>query len=303
MKYRSFPFQLVTLYFFFGLLMIVSCTRENSLTNTDAQEEQVSSVSGESSAEAENIFSETFDDVMGVNNEVGIAGSGVFYGRPDTLNPTARCFTVTITHPNNSPFPAHVVIDFGTSGCMGPDGHIRKGKIISDYTNRLIYPGAMATTTFDGYYIDSIHVEGVHKISNISSGTASKVFKVEVINGKLTKPSGNFIEWNSLNTITQVEGLTTPGDPRDDIFKITGSAKGFVKRGNLLVRWESTITEPLIRRFTCRWIVKGRIRTMRLNLPNPNNSPWVAVLDFGNGGCDNQATITINGITHQITLP
>jgi hypothetical protein len=302
MKYRFDLPQLVILSFFFSLLMIVSCSKEKSLTASDSQEEQVSSASGESSAEAENTFAETFDDVMGVSNEVGVAGSGVFYGRPDTLTPTARCFTVTITHPNNTPFPVHVVTDFGTSGCLGPDGHIRRGKIISDYSNRLIYPGAVATTTFDGFYVDSVHVEGTHKISNISIGSTSRIFRVEVINGKLTKPGGNYIEWNSTKTITQIEGLFT-SDPRDDVFKIEGSASGFVKRGNLLVHWESTITEPLIRRVTCRWIVKGRIRTMRINLPNPNNSPWVAVLDFGTGGCDNQATITINGITHQITLP
>jgi hypothetical protein len=47
--------------------------------------------------------------------------------------------------------------------------------------------------------------------------------------------------------------------------------------------------------------VKGRIRTIRINsLPT---SPWVAVLDFGNGNCDNLAIITINGVPHQITLP
>jgi hypothetical protein len=285
------------------LLFVISCGKEKSLSGTDAQEEELATASGESSGEAENTFSETFDDVMGTSNEVGVAGSGVFYGRPDTLTPTARCFTVTITHPNNTPFPVHVVVDFGTTGCPGPDGHIRRGKIITDYTNRLIYPGAIATTNFDGFYVDSVHVEGTHKISNISTGSNSRIYKVEVINGKLTKPSGNYIEWNSTKTITQTEGLTTPDNPRDDVFSIQGSAQGRVKRGNLIVGWESTITEPLIRRVTCRWIVKGRIRTVRTNLPNPGTSPWVAILDFGTGNCDNQATLTINGITHQITLP
>ncbi|MBL0268925.1 MAG: hypothetical protein IPP99_09740 [Chitinophagaceae bacterium] len=89
--------------------------------------------------------------------------------------------------------------------------------------------------------------------------------------------------------------------PRDDVFKIEGTAYGRVKRGNLLVRWESSITEPLIRRFTCRWIVKGRIRSVRANLPS--NSPWIAILDFGAGNCDNQAVLTINGNSRQITLP
>ncbi|HEY6062593.1 MAG TPA: hypothetical protein VIV35_03230 [Chitinophagaceae bacterium] len=300
--------RLAILSFLFSLLMVYSCSKETSQTGTDAQEEEVSKAAGESDAAAETTFNEFFDDAMGTNNDVGVAGSGVFYGRPDTLTPVPRCFTITITHPNNTPFPVIAELDFGTTGCPGPDGRIRRGKIIIEYTNRLIYPGAIATTSFDRFYVDAVHVEGTHKITNISTAPIPPVnlarkFKVEVINGKLSWPDGNFIEWNSNKTITQVEGLTTPDYPRDDAFKIEGSANGYVKRGNLLVRWESTITEPLLRRLTCRWIVKGRIRTVRVNLPDPNNSRWVAILDFGTGNCDDQATITINGVTRQITLP
>jgi hypothetical protein len=308
MKSRFNITQLAILSFFFSLLMVSSCSKENSQTGTDAQEEEVSKAAGESDAEAETTYNEFFDDAMGANNDVGVAGSGVFYGRPDTLTPTARCFTITITHPANTPFPVIIVLDFGTTGCMGPDGRVRRGKIITEYTNRLTYPGAMATTNFDRFYVDAIHVEGTHKITNISEppilpASLIRKYRVEVINGKLSKPDGNFIEWNSIKTITQVEGSATPDYPRDDAFKIEGSANGYVKRGNLLVRWESIITEPLLRRLTCRWIVKGRIKTLRANLPNPNNSRWVAILDFGPGNCDNQATITINGVTRQITLP
>ncbi|MBK7560900.1 MAG: hypothetical protein IPQ06_01530 [Chitinophagaceae bacterium] len=303
MKPRINLTQLATLTLFFCLITVFSCTRETSRSAADdLEQETASKVSGESDSEAEGIFSGIFDDAMGASDEVGVAGSGVFYGRTDTLTPVARCFTVTVTHPNNSPFPVRIAVNFGTTGCPGPDGHIRRGVVITEYTNRLIYPGAIAVTTFDGYYVDNIKVEGTHKITNI--GTASPrtlIYKAEVINGKLTKPNGDYTEWNSYKTITQIEGLGTPFMPRDDIFKIEGSARGRVKRGNLLVGWESNITEPLIRRFTCRWIVRGKIRTVRLNLPG--NSPWVAVLDFGNGLCDDQATVTINGRTIQITLP
>ena len=132
-------------------------------------------------------------------------------------------------------FSCYSDFDFGTIGCTGPDGRVRRGKIITEYTNRLIYPGAIATTTFDGFYVDAVHVEGTHKITNISDSrsllpTLPGKFKVEVINGKLTKPNGNYIEWNSTKTITQVEGLATPDYPRDDAFKIEGSAKGLGKK-------------------------------------------------------------------------
>jgi hypothetical protein len=128
----------------------------------------------------------------------------------------------------------------------------------------------------------------------------ARKYKVEVIDGKLTYPNGNYIKWNSLKTISQIWGVAT-NIPHDDVFEINGGARGQVLRGNLLVAWESTITEPLIKRFTCRWIVKGRIKTVRLAASV--NNPWIAVLDFGNGACDNLAFLTINGQTTQITLP
>jgi hypothetical protein len=187
---------------------------------------------------------------------------------------------------------------------MGPDGHVRKGKIITHYTNRLIIPGAIATTTFDNFFVDGIKVEGTHKITNIGSPVTTvpllRKWEVTVTDGKLTRPDGNWVEWNSTKIITQIDGLGTPLDPRDDAFKIEGAAHGRTRRGPMLVAWESTITEHLIRRFTCRWIVRGRVKTVRIN--TSTTGPWVAYLDFGNGACDNLATVTINGVTYQITL-
>jgi hypothetical protein len=302
--------QLITIVLFFSLLMVVSCQKENSQGGTASdQEEQASMVSSESDGEAEIIFNGVFDDVMGVNDDVGMAGTGVFGRNAVTstsggleLQRLTSCFSVTITHPATTIFPVRVVIDFGTAGCTGPDGHVRRGKIIIEYTNRLIIPGAIATSIFDGFYVDSIKVEGTYKITNTSSLTqpVSRQFTVDVIDGRLSKVNGNYTEWNSHKVITQIEGLLTPDYPRDDIFQIEGSAHGKVKRGSLLVAWESNILDPLIKKFTCHWVVKGRIKAVRVN--TSTNSSWVAVLDFGNGDCDPLAVITINGVAHNITL-
>ena len=108
MKSLSNLNRLVTISLFFSLLMVISCSKENSRTVADdAQEEAVSQASGESDAEAQTTDNEFFEDAMGASNDVGIAGSGVFYGRPDTLVPVARCFTTTITHPTNTFFPGN----------------------------------------------------------------------------------------------------------------------------------------------------------------------------------------------------
>ena len=276
---------------------------------TPAQEEDASITTSESDAEAEGVFDGLFDDAIGLNNDVGNAGSGIFYGRGDnidTLHPgVPRCFTIDTIHlSSTSFFPVKYIINFGQTGCTGPDGRTRRGKINIIYSGRIMLAGSTATTTFDGFYVDDIKVEGLHVVTNTSSPVNTqpivRQFKIDVTAARLTKPNGNYTTWDSHKIVTQMEGIITP-DPRDDIFKITGNAGGRVKRGTLLVGWESEITEPLIRRITCRWIVKGRIRTRKLN--NATNSPWIALLDFGTGTCDDQATIVINGVSHQITLP
>lgn len=297
MKRRINLTQLVTLSFFFGLLMVSSCKKEKSQDSTDEQqEEEASLVSSESDGESEIVFNSIFDDAIGVNEEVGIGGTGVF-GRVDA------CPDVTVVRLNPPAiFPVKIILDFGANGCTGNDGHFRKGKVITTYTARLLSSGAIATTTFDGFYFDSLKVEGTHTITNISPAIVTqppvREFTADVANGKLTRPSGNFIEWNSQKTITQTEGILT-NIPLDDIFRVEGSARGKVQRGRLLVVWESSIIESLVKRFNCRWIVKGRVRTVRTNA----NSRWIAELDFGTSTCDNQAVITINGVRHQITLP
>jgi hypothetical protein len=292
-----------------SLLVFGSCKKETSADT--AQEEFASQASSEADAEADDIFNEVFDNVMGVNADVAFGGTGVF-GRmnPGTFgsNETARinsCPTVTITQTNApDPFPVKVVMDFGT-GCTGRDGRTRSGKIVTVYTNRLIVPGAKATTEFADYTVDDIKVSGVHIITNqsepLTSNCMTHKWKVEVQRAKLTKPNGNYVEWNGTRAIAQAEGNCTALVPLDDIYKITGSANGKVKRGDLLIAWNSEITEPLVKKFTCRWLVKGVMKIARLNLTT--NSPWVATINYGNGDCDNKALVTINGVAYIITLP
>jgi hypothetical protein len=268
MKHKLISLPLAAILLFFSLLSITSCQKEQSQNGTeDEQQIEASQASSEADGESEVFFNGVFDDVMGVNDEVALGGTGIF-GR------VTACPDVTVERLNPpAPFPVRVTLDFGT-GCVGRDGHFRKGKIVTVYTNRLMVPGAIATTEFVGFYFESTQVQGVHKITNTSSPVANtppaRQFKAEVINGKLTKPDGNFVEWNSTKIITQIEGLATPA-PIDDIFKIEGNARGRVKRGNLLTVWESAIIEPLFKRFNCRWIVKGKVRIVRLNLTA--NSP------------------------------
>lgn len=307
MKLIFSPTRLVALVFV-SLILFGSCKKETSADTS--QEELASQASSEADAESDDIFNEVFDNVLGVNTDVGFGNTGVFgQMNPGTSGGTARltaCPDVTITHLSGTldPFPVKIVMDFG-SGCMGRDGRTRSGKIISIYTNRLFVPGAKATTTLDNYKVDSVKIQGTLLVTNqgeaISANCLRHKWKVEVQAGKLIKPNGNYTEWTSTKTITQVDGTCTPFIHLDDIYKIEGGAHGKVKRGDLLIAWNSEITDPLIKKFSCRWLVKGVIRIARLNLTT--NSPWVAAINYGNGDCDNKAMVSINGVTHIITLP
>lgn len=307
MKSLSSFTRMLTVLLFGTALFTVSCKKEGSTLGTPAQQEEFAAATSESDAEAEVVFDDVFDNVVGVDTEVGIGGTGVFGSAnfsagmgQEVVSGAAggdsltRCFTVTYTQlapPNR--FPLKVVLDFGT-GCPGRDGRIRQGKVITVYTGPLFIPGNSTTTTFDGYYVDSIHVEGTHKVSNKST-QANRIFNVQVIGAKLTKPNGNYAEWNSDKTHTQIEGLGTPVFPLDDVFKLEGQANGSAKRGDRFFQWSKIITEPLIKKFTCRWFVKGTV-VMRKS----NNK--VAELNYGTGTCDNKATLTVNGVSREITL-
>lgn len=295
----------------FASLIIIGCKKEKSDTLTPTQEEEAANFSFQSETESDIVFNDIFNNVMGINNDLGVGGTGVFERagissdatkeeREMDVDSLPSCVTVTITQLNlPNMFPVKVVLDFGT-GCTS-NGHTRSGKIITVYTGRLVVPGSSATTSFENFKMDSISVQGTHVIKNTTAlGSNQRQFTVDVENAKLTRPNGNYSQWDSHRVITQIEGNATIF-PQDDIFRIAGGAHGRVKRGNLLYGWQSEIVEPLIRKFFCPWISKGVLRVRRETLPS--TSPWVASLNFGTGTCDYFATLTLNGITHQIELP
>jgi hypothetical protein len=306
MKKLSLFTRLLTAAFIASLAM-VACKKEQSATLSAAEEEQIATYSTQSETETEVAFNDVFDDVMGVNTEVGIGGTGIFgrigaAGREMGVDSLPSCTVVTLTQLNApARFPMKIVIDFGT-GCVGRDGHKRSGKIITEYSGRLIEPGSSATTRFENYYFDSVSVQGTHKITNTTAaGSNQRQFTIDITDGKLTKPNGDYSVWTSHRVITQVEGNGTPQLPQDDIFKITGSEHGKIKHGNLLYAWQSEIIEPLVKRFTCHWISQGTVRIKRETLPD--NSQWVATLNYGQGLCDYFASLTVNGQSRDIQLP
>ena len=283
-----------------GALTISGCKKDDSLnaaTETETTELAATQEATTQEAEAEAQFDDVFNITASMNTsqvgeDLGVSAnvSGLFELGSTTTTNTARCFTITVVPNIPHVFPKTVTIDFGT-GCLGRDGKYRKGKIVSIYTNPMVVPGAKVSTTFIGYHVDSFKIEGTHITENTSTSNMQG-WKVVVIDGKITNTNTNrWRKWNSIKDVLQIAGNGTPHFPLDDIYRITGSATGSNSGGHT---WASLIVEPLIKKFTCPWIVQGTVRLMR--------DGRAALLDYGNGDCDNQAIIYINGVPHVITL-
>jgi hypothetical protein len=300
-KIKFIPLAFMTLLT--AAILFTGC-KKNSSETLSAEEFEKTVVTTEAEMEADVLFDGVFDDVAGVGDDIGM-GSGIGnFGRPTdgdgngeillgrTDSNHVRCFTITVTPMQPNVFPKTVVLDFGT-GCVGPDGRTRKGKITTVYSGRLSIPGSEATTTFTNFFVDSIKVEGTHIVKNTSTSN-NQSFSIKVIAAKLTKPNGNYTEWNKTRTWVQTQGNGTPNFLLDDVFSITGDANGTIKVGTNMMQWTTTITSPIIRKHICRWPVSGTVDITR--------NSRTATLDYGNGTCDNKATITANGHVRIITL-
>ncbi len=285
-----------------GAITFSSCKKDDSFTApatevAEATELAATQEATRQDAEAEAQFDDVFNITASMNadqvgEDLGVSAnvSGLFELGSTTNTNNLRCFTITVVPNIPHVFPKTVTIDFG-NGCLGRDGKYRKGKIVSIYTSPMMVPGAKVSTTFIGYHVDSFKIQGTHITENTSTSNMQG-WKIKVINGKITNTNNNkWRQWSSVKDVLQIAGNGTPNFPLDDVYKITGSANGSNSGGHT---WASLIVEPLIKKFTCPWIVKGTVRLIRDGRP--------ALLDYGNGTCDNLAIIYINGVPHVITL-
>lgn len=211
---------------------------------------------------------------------------------PFFSNDTTKCFSVSLIRLSSSNlFPVRVVLDFGNK-CIGKDGRIRSGKIITEYSNRVLLPGASAKTTFEDYIVNDVKIEGEHVITN-KTGNGGAKLEADV-SAVLRERNGDFYQWYSHRTITRL-GHQTGNLSVNDSLSFTGSANGVVKKGDKLFQLETEISEPLMKKFTCRWVADGVITIKKAGTP-------IAVIHYGAGQCDNRASFTVLGHVREITL-
>ncbi len=234
----------------------------------------------ENQAQSDNLNQDAGDVMEEAAARNGLLG-GNTCGVPTMMNWIGNCATITVT----GSFPAkNIKIDFGT-GCTSPNGIVRKGIINIVLTDSVRNTGSIATTTFQDYYVNGFKKEGTITRTNTTvAGSATRSHNRTVTNGKITSPAGRTWTHSSNLNITQTEGVATPCDLRDDVYTLEGTRTATNAQG----KTRNSVTQtPLQKKMNCSNIDKGI-----LNVQGPNHT---AVIDFGNGTCDNQATISIDG--------
>ena len=109
-------------------------------------------------------------------------------------------------------------------------------------------------------------------------------------NMKITRPDGLWRNFNSTRNRELIQGF---GDSlwTNDVYRINGTATGSNSRGH---SFSETLTN-LIRDNSCHWITSGTIAIT-------SSTGQSKTIDFGNGNCDDLATVTEGNQTRTITL-
>jgi len=186
-------------------------------------------------------------------------------------------------------YPITITLNYGESTVL-QNGRTLSGTMIIEITGPKQIDGTTRTVNYADFVIDSVTIEGtiVQKFSG--DNVSERIISVnEVLS--FTFPDGTEIDRTSARVHNWLEGIDTMGND-DDKIEITGSVNTTVSGGDSYLK---EIVEPLIKLGNCHYFVKG-ITQISLN------GEVISVLDFGNGECDNNATLATGGETINIDL-
>lgn len=268
-------------------LLVVSLTLLNSSCkklSSNAEEIETTFDLAGKQAIGENLTEDLNNILTSATDSVGLSGSRE-YGTDNYL-PSCATITVSGIFPNKM-----IMIDFGDS-CRNSNGIVRSGMLHITLTDSIRRPGSSATVTFENYKVNGYKKEGGSVTWTNTSTPGSKSWHRVASNIKITSPNGNYWTHNSDKTITQITGVLTSSN-YDDEYIITGTGTTTNASGESRT---SEITSALHKKILCGYIDQGIVRYQSTN--------HYALLNFGDGNCDNAATISIDGNTPRtITLP
>lgn len=213
-----------------------------------------------------------------------------FIGSNNFKYATDSCPTINVEYIDSLNY--QITIDFGDEYCETWHGKLKKGKIIIQITDFTSLTGATSIVTLEDFYIDDHHIEGTKTTTNNGYNDDDNLnYTISLEGGKITFPDGSIITRTSNHNH---EWISESGWQNwwNYEWLIRGTANGTSKNG---VTYSTEITNPILIKSACKYPVSG---TVKINISDTG----LFVLDYGNGECDNEATVYHNNETWTITL-
>ena len=272
-----------------------------TLFTTSCKKVKSSISENEVSAATDNVTADgTSQESQNLAEQAHLLGNGSASLRlADANNLLSSCATITIDTLGTTDT---MTIDFGSTPCMCHDMRYREGQMIVSYTGKYHSPGAVIDIHYSNYSVGPSATDlysignssNKHIVNNGFNGSGFMSWNV-TSSMSITKPAGGgTITYNESKVRTQIAGIATSYSSTNK-FDISGTASGTAANGTAFTA-STASGKDLIRDMSCRkHFTQGELDI------TPSGASTIAI-DFGSGTCDNQATITRNGVTRTITL-
>lgn len=187
-------------------------------------------------------------------------------------------------------YPIVITIDYGT-GIETKRGKVISGVVTIEISGPKGVDGTTRTITYNDCMVDTVGIDGIAvETFNGDNTTIRKITETSDVDFSL--PDGTVITRVGTTVREWLEGLATPLVRDDDRIQVTGTINVAVSTGDTYSR---VIVEPLIRLGDCHYPVQGIVQFNK-------NELEIAVLDYGDGECDNKAILTTDGAEVEIVL-
>ncbi len=204
-------------------------------------------------------------------------------------------FNLDRTHPDSLIYTGTFIIDFGDGSTCSDSTHIRKGKVIDQFTWILSFKDSVTftsieTISFEGFYKDSTQLDGTFVIKSASGQPTT----VEAQNAKITYADGTSFSWEG--TLAYTYEKFGSRHCKGKTMKLTGALTGTTRLG---AEFTATITSEIVFKRGCfgkhSFVpVSGTVEVTTAGV--------TSVIDYGDGTCDKDYTITTAGILTEHTF-
>ena len=254
-----------------AVITLSSCKKDrDDLADTDTSLAQKYSTAEQSN-----------NDLDGLVNEI-VYSNTTTLKTEETNSTLSVCANIIVNYKTND--SVNAVVDFGSNNCLCGDQKYRKGKVKIIY-GKLSKSISLST---ENYYVNNNKVE----VSRNLKYLLPTYFVISASASITFADSSQTITENSTRTINWTEGSSTLSDKTDDVFIVSGSGSGTNHNGE---NYTVEITTPIKRTGDCSFIRSGKIEI------KPTDK-LARVINFGDGECDDIATVSIGKFSKIIAL-